>query len=140
MAATGRQPQAVSNKISLVQVIIVTSKRIAIILLLLFAVAATAVPATANKPYPWREGAEARDSLCERIKPPRGYRYERQEEGSFAEWLLHLPLKPGRPPVYLYNGKKKPNQTAHVAVLDLDVGCKSACNNDPLLGEIGIGI
>jgi hypothetical protein len=42
--------------------------------------------------------------------------------GSFEDWLRHLPLKKGKPPVYLYNGRLKENQSAHYAVIDIDVG------------------
>lgn len=62
------------------------------------------------------------DKLQDRIGPPSGYQRVAVISGSFAEWLRNLPLKPGRPPVYLYNGQKKQNQEAHYAVVDLDVG------------------
>jgi hypothetical protein len=42
--------------------------------------------------------------------------------GSFGAWLRGLPVKPGRPEVYLFNGRKKGNQDAHHVVLDVDVG------------------
>jgi hypothetical protein len=64
----------------------------------------------------------ASGSTIAAIKPPPGYRYLRGAQGSFAEWLLHLPLKPGRPPIRLYDGSVKFNQSAHFAVLDVDVG------------------
>ena len=73
-------------------------------------------------PYPWLPAYDASHSVAKRVKPPLGYQYLRGAEGSFAEWLLNLPLKPGRPPVRLYDGRQKPNQAAHFAVLDLDVG------------------
>jgi len=55
---------------------------------------------------------------------PSGYERIRVEPGSFAEWLRNLPLKENNSPVYLYNGIKKNNQTAHYAVIEIDVGNK----------------
>ncbi|MBN2369761.1 MAG: DUF4846 domain-containing protein [Vicinamibacteria bacterium] len=42
--------------------------------------------------------------------------------GDFADWLRGLPMKHGRPPVLLFDGRLKANQNAHVAVVDIDVG------------------
>jgi hypothetical protein len=53
--------------------------------------------------------------------------------GSFTAWLRGLPLKAGRPPVLLHDGRRKGNQDAHVAVVDIDTGkrdlqqCADAC-------------
>lgn len=41
------------------------------------------------------------------------------DSGSFADWLRHYPLLPGKPDVLLYNGEKKYRQDVHSAVLDL---------------------
>ncbi|RKX68563.1 hypothetical protein DRP53_10480 [candidate division WOR-3 bacterium] len=71
-------------------------------------------------PYPWLRGYDSSQTIIRRIQPPEGYR--RIEASPFGEWLRHLPLKRGRPPVYLYNGRKKADQTVHHAVVDLDVG------------------
>jgi hypothetical protein len=46
------------------------------------------------------------------------------EAGSFGAWLRELPVRAGRPPVLLYDGRRKSNQSAHFAVLDVDVGSK----------------
>lgn len=54
---------------------------------------------------------------------PDGYRRINQASGSFGEWLRHVPLKKDKT-VYLYNGEKKPNQSAQFAVLDISVGKK----------------
>jgi hypothetical protein len=53
---------------------------------------------------------------------PAGFERVPTPTGSFANWLRHLPLKPGKPPIYLYDGHKKSNQSAHHAVIDMDVG------------------
>ena len=44
------------------------------------------------------------------------------DSGSFGEWLRSLPLKPKGTKVKIFNGKDKYNQTAHAAVIDIDVG------------------
>jgi hypothetical protein len=60
--------------------------------------------------------------LKERIQPPEGFARLQAAPGSFGAWLRELPVKPGRPAVHLYNGRLKLNQSAHHAVLDVDVG------------------
>jgi hypothetical protein len=42
--------------------------------------------------------------------------------GTFAHWLRTLPVKPGKPPVHLYNGELKRNQNAQELVIDIDTG------------------
>lgn len=56
------------------------------------------------------------------IPPSAGYRRIAVSSSSFGAWLRDLPLRPGRPPVHLYDGRRKGNQAAHHAVLDVDVG------------------
>lgn len=60
--------------------------------------------------------------IRERIPPPEGFRRVTYGDGSFGAWLRELPVKPGRPPVLLYDGRRKSNPYAHHAVLDIDVG------------------
>ena len=72
--------------------------------------------------YRWLEQYEETNCLAHRIPAPRGYDRDSVSTGSFAEWFRNLPLKPGRPPVYFYDGRRKPNQLAHFAVIDIDVG------------------
>jgi hypothetical protein len=43
-------------------------------------------------------------------------------DGSFGTWLRGLPVLPGKPNVLLYDGTPKRNQTAQIAVIDIDVG------------------
>jgi hypothetical protein len=74
--------------------------------------------------YPWL-AAPPSDTIARRIQPPAGYTRIQQDSETFAEWLAGLPVKSGRPPVYLYNGQKKSNQDAHYVVLDIDVGGKN---------------
>lgn len=72
--------------------------------------------------YPWLEHYDSTNALCKRITLPEGYVRIESPQNSFAEWLQHLPLKPGRPDVFLYNGIEKGNQKAHYAVVEMDVG------------------
>ncbi len=72
--------------------------------------------------YPWLASGEARPGIAERIAPPRGAERIALAADDFGEWLRQLPLLPGTPDVLLFDGSPKHDQTAHVAVLDLDVG------------------
>jgi hypothetical protein len=72
--------------------------------------------------YPWLQACDPDQAFCQRISPPLGYERSVPPRGSFEEWLRHLPLKPGNPPVYLHDGRPKANQEVHVAVVDIDVG------------------
>lgn len=62
------------------------------------------------------------DTVGGRFGPPPGYARASVADGSFGAFLRRLPLRPGRPPVLLHDGREKANQAAHVAVVDLDVG------------------
>lgn len=74
-------------------------------------------------PYPWLSSG-AHETIEARIAPPAGFRRVPAPPGSFAEWLRGLPVKPGQPPVRLFDGSLKANQTAHYLVLDVDVGAR----------------
>ncbi len=78
-----------------------------------------------EKPTPYRWKHTATEDLETRFPPPAGYQRIPVEKGSFAEWLRHLPVKPGNPPVHLYTGEKKAYQGGHLAVIDIDVGDKN---------------
>ena len=75
--------------------------------------------------YPWLDHYTARETIAARIDPPEGFERDSLPTGSFADWLRHLPLKPGNPPVMLHDGRLKGNQDAHVAVVDIDVGSQN---------------
>ena len=79
-----------------------------------------ALPATAK--YAWKPDHSAKNSLANRIPPPPGAHRLAVLPGHFSEWLRHIPVQPGNPPVLLHNGRKKPNQSVHTHVLDIDVG------------------
>ncbi len=72
--------------------------------------------------YPWLSKVPPGQSIQERISPPDGYVRIVAPAGSFAAWLRGLPLRPGRPPVRLYDGRLKVRQDVHAAVVDLDPG------------------
>jgi len=57
------------------------------------------------------------------IPLPAGFTRLKETNGSFAEWLLNLPLKLNKT-VYLFNGKEKANQSAQFAVIDISTGNK----------------
>lgn len=72
--------------------------------------------------YAWTDTYDESQSLYRRIHPPNGYERVKAAKNSFAWWLRGLPLKVGRPDVLLYNGQKKGNQSAHRAIISIDVG------------------
>ncbi|MCB1173484.1 MAG: DUF4846 domain-containing protein [Leptospiraceae bacterium] len=76
--------------------------------------------------YPWlRFGyPDQRDfaSIQDRFLPPPGYARITVKAGSYADWLRHLPLLPGRPAVHLYNNQLKNRQDVHAAVVAIDTG------------------
>ncbi|MFO0728828.1 MAG: DUF4846 domain-containing protein [Myxococcota bacterium] len=73
--------------------------------------------------WPWPHDS-ASTPLLERVPPPEGAERLLVEPGSFGAWLRQLPVLPGTPPVLLFDGRPKRNQTAQAYVLDLDVGKK----------------
>jgi len=83
-----------------------------------------------SPPVPWESGSRLRpepDTLlpvAARIPHPAGYRRSSVAPGSFGAWLRALRVRAGRPPVYLFDGRRKANQSAHYAVLDVDIGDK----------------
>jgi len=74
--------------------------------------------------YPWLSNAEVTDSIASRIPPPSGFIRTAIEANSFSNWLRYLPLKKGKPPVYLYSGEEKARQDVHEAVIEIDVGAR----------------
>jgi len=74
--------------------------------------------------YPWMDKYDTADTIANQIPLPPGYERVQVQRNSFGDWLRCLPLKKGKPPVYLHNGEKKYNQSAHVAVVSIDVGGK----------------
>jgi hypothetical protein len=71
---------------------------------------------------PPTEAERLGDTIATRFPPPKGLSRAPFDGGSFAQWLRSVSLKPGIPPVHLFNGALKSNQDVHAAVLDIDVG------------------
>jgi len=69
--------------------------------------------------YLWSHSS--RKNIEQRIPVPEGFVRVPVAPGSFADWLRHLPLKPGRPEVHLFSGEPRWNQSAHFAVIDIDL-------------------
>lgn len=63
-------------------------------------------------------------TLVTRIKTPEGYSRILCEDNSFLEYLRNFPLKEDGSPVLLYDGSEKGNQSAHVAVFDMNISNK----------------
>jgi hypothetical protein len=74
--------------------------------------------------YLWLGERETTATIATEIPPPDGYERLKVTTASFANWLRHLPLKKKGTPVYLHDGRKKWNQGAHCAVVDIDTGTK----------------
>ena len=74
-------------------------------------------------PYSWLKTAPA-DDISRRIAPPEGAMRVPLSNGSFGDWLRHLPLLPAGTQVRLYDGTLKSRQDVHAAVVDLDVGAR----------------
>ncbi|MGE0627471.1 MAG: DUF4846 domain-containing protein [Hyphomicrobiaceae bacterium] len=74
--------------------------------------------------YPWLKQGTATRTLRDAVQPPPGFQRRPASAGSFAHWLRHLPVKPAGSPVMLYDGRRKPRQDAHAAVIDIDVGSR----------------
>ncbi len=66
--------------------------------------------------------AVEKSSLISRIPAPPAYVRVPAEDDSFAAWLRRLPLKPGRPDIYRYNGERYADQKFHYAIVDIDIG------------------
>ena len=79
--------------------------------------------AAVERGYPWLGGdANKLASIAQRIAAPAGFVRPPVRPGSFADWLRHLPLEPRGTPVRLHDGRLKPEQNNHAAVVALDIG------------------
>lgn len=88
-----------------------------------------AVSANADTAYHWTASRAGEDTashrtLETRFSPPDGFERIRVSTTSFPSWLRGLPLKAPGSFVRLYNGFPKLNQTAHAAIIDIDVGTR----------------
>jgi len=101
-----------------------TSPQVIVFVILLLSLCAVSSSAQPHS-YRWLREQEPTATIASEIPLPDGYKRITVEANSFAQWLRHLPLKKKDTPVYLYNGKKKMNQNAHFAVVDIDTGTKN---------------
>lgn len=76
----------------------------------------------ATNSYPWMENRVAQRCIARNLPVPKGFIRTKVIAGSFADWLRNLPLKAAGTEILLHNGQRKPNQTFHAAVLDIDTG------------------
>ncbi|MCR9142480.1 MAG: DUF4846 domain-containing protein [bacterium] len=89
-------------------------------------VSGPAAHAVSAADYAWPDlNYRPEHTIAARIAPPPGARRVKLDAGGFGSWLRHLPLKPGRPEVLLHDGRVKPNQAAHHAVIDIDTGARN---------------
>jgi len=75
--------------------------------------------------YSWNPDPETSDSAQDLVQVPDGFQRISLKEGSFGAWLRNLPLKTEDNTVYLFDGRKKRNQRAQFAVVDIDVGTRN---------------
>lgn len=64
------------------------------------------------------------DRLDRRFMPPDGFVRVPAPDGSFADWLRGLPLKPEGSQVFLHSRVPKWRQDVHAAVIDIDTGTR----------------
>jgi len=63
-------------------------------------------------------------TIGDRFIVPTGYKRKDYQDTSFGHYIRNFKLLPDGNSVHLYNGQLKGNQTAHAAILDIDVGNK----------------
>jgi hypothetical protein len=64
------------------------------------------------------------NTIATRLAAPAGFTRIPVQEGAFAAYLRHLPLRPAGSAVHLYNGQTKGRQDVQAAVVDLSVGTR----------------
>lgn len=77
---------------------------------------------TAKYELPWIDSFAVQNTIINRVVVPSDFVRIEAAKNTFTHWLRRLPLKEGKPLVMLHNDKSKRNQSAHLYVLDLDVG------------------
>ena len=71
--------------------------------------------------YPWFNRMTESTLLVKQIPVPEGFSRIKTKEGSFANWLQHLPLRKEGTKVYYYNDEEKYSQEIHEAIIDIDI-------------------
>lgn len=88
------------------------------------ALAIAAMPALATPQdslYGWLEQVPNR-RIASAFAPPAGFTRGVEADGSYGDWLRHLPLAPPGTPVRNHDGSDKVNQASAAAVIAIDVG------------------
>lgn len=74
--------------------------------------------------YCWLTDYDDEHVVVNRVAVPEKFTRIFSTDGSLKDWLRHIPLKKGTPPIFLYNGTKKSYQDGHYAVIDIDIGAQ----------------
>ncbi|MEO6951449.1 MAG: DUF4846 domain-containing protein [Polyangia bacterium] len=91
--------------------------------LLLLSLPLSGAASAAPLGYPWMiPGDTSHEALSHRFPAPPGYTRVPLARGEFGAWLRELPLEPAGTAVRLFDGKEKPRQDVHLAVVAIDVG------------------
>ena len=77
--------------------------------------------AQAAPTYDWAPPASS-EALSHRYTPPPGY--ARLPTDDFGAWMRELPLLPVGSKVLLFDGREKPRQDVHAAVVAIDIGAR----------------
>lgn len=79
--------------------------------------------------YPWPRSARAHEPLIYRFPPPAGATRVEASQGTWAQWLRHLPLRPSGTPVVSVSGSTIwHSDSRHVgAVVDMDERKNQEC-------------
>ena len=88
------------------------------------AVTLATTPALAAPPdssYGWLEQVPAQ-RIAGAFAPPAGFARSVEPDGSYGDWLRHLPLAPPGTPVRNHDGSEKDHQASAAAVIAIDVG------------------
>jgi hypothetical protein len=72
--------------------------------------------------YLWSRTAAKSETIADRIAPPAGA--TRSATEGFGAWLRSLPLLPAGTAVHYFDGRIKPRQDVHEAIVDIDVGTR----------------
>lgn len=77
---------------------------------------------TIYTPLPWLSSYDITNKICNAIPTPLNYTRKSTGINGFDTWLRNLPIRKDRNTVLLFNGLTKLNQSAHFAILHIDVG------------------
>ncbi|HET9056094.1 MAG TPA: DUF4846 domain-containing protein [Chitinophagaceae bacterium] len=64
------------------------------------------------------------ETVYERVNPPKGFSWIKEENGSFGEFLQTLKVEPAGSKILDYNNNPISNQSEHIAIIKKDIGNK----------------